>query len=112
VEQETLSQGSIPLSDRARQAIEFAVAEAKRLGNEEVTPEHLLLGLIREQRACPTKLPSHARVRRMLATCSVVRMNHLIRVEEPKQKVWRRRPARRATGWLFRLLETIQNEIF
>ena len=112
MEQQTPFLGNIPLSDRARQAIEFAVAEAKRLGNEEVTPEHLLLGLIREQRACPTKLPSHARVRKMLTTCSVVRMNHLIRVEEPKQRHWRRKSARRANGWLFRLLETIQNDIF
>ena len=112
MEQETPIPGNVPLSERARQAIEFSFAEAKRLGSEEVTPEHLLLGLIREQRALPAKLPSHARARRMLSTCSVVRMHHLIRTEEPKQRNWRRKPARRADGWLFRLFETIQNDIF
>ena len=112
MEHETPVPREIPLSDRARQAIEFSIAEAKRRGDQEVTPEHLLLGLIREQRALPAKLPSHARARKMLTTCSLVRMNHLIRVEEPKQSAWRRKPARRKDGWLFRLLETIQNDIF
>ena len=115
VEQETPVSRDIPLSDRARQAIEFAIAEAKRRGNEEVTPEHLLLGLIREQRALPAKLPSDARVRKMLTTCSVVRMSHLILVEEPKRKEWRRRPSTRNKGLMVRLMELMhdfKNEIF
>ena len=115
VEQETPVSRDIPLSDRARQAIEFVIAEAKRRGNEEVTPEHLLLGLIREQRALPAKLPSDARVRKMLTTCSVVRMSHLIRVEEPKRKEWRRRSSARNKGLMIRLMELmhdVKNEIF
>jgi len=112
VEQETPISREIPLSDRARQAIEFAIAEAKRRGNEEVTPEHLLVGLIREQRASPAKLPSDARARKMLTSCSVGRKNQFFQVEESKQPPWRRKPARRVKGWLYRLLDTIQNDIF
>jgi ATP-dependent Clp protease ATP-binding subunit ClpA len=54
------------LSDRSRQALEFAVDQAHRMEHKIVTPEHLLLGLIREQRSWPGKLPSYARARKML----------------------------------------------
>ncbi|MCX8084673.1 MAG: ATP-dependent Clp protease ATP-binding subunit [Calditerrivibrio sp.] len=42
--------GSMPFSSNARRAMEFALEEAKSLGEKFVQPEHILLGLLKEKR--------------------------------------------------------------
>src|SRR5437762_1908758 len=41
--------GNLPLTPRVKKSLEYAVEEARRLRSEAVGPEHLLLGLLREQ---------------------------------------------------------------
>jgi ATP-dependent Clp protease ATP-binding subunit ClpA len=56
--------GAIPLTPRARMVIGLAGVEATRAGSEEVRPEHLLLGVIRESekwRATGQAGPHHLR---------------------------------------------------
>jgi ATP-dependent Clp protease ATP-binding subunit ClpA len=40
--------GTFPLSPGAREAMEYALEESKRMGHTDVTPEHLLLGLLKD----------------------------------------------------------------
>lgn len=42
--------GSMPFSANAKRAMEYALEEAKMLGDKFVQPEHILLGLLREKR--------------------------------------------------------------
>src|SRR6266436_8465843 len=44
----TLTIGEIPFTPRAKRVLELSVDEARQLGHNQVGPEHLLLGLIRE----------------------------------------------------------------
>src|SRR5439155_26973196 len=46
---EQVARGRLPQTPRARQAVEFAVAEARALGHESVGTEHLLIGLLRAE---------------------------------------------------------------
>jgi ATP-dependent Clp protease ATP-binding subunit ClpA len=45
---ETMHTGEIGLTPRAKTVIELAVDEARRMGNQHIGTEHLLLGLLRE----------------------------------------------------------------
>jgi ATP-dependent Clp protease ATP-binding subunit ClpC len=47
---ETLVLGEIPLNQEARSALNYAVDEARRMNHSYVGTEHLLLGLLREER--------------------------------------------------------------
>jgi bifunctional DNase/RNase len=46
-EEHAIEGGGIGLTPAVREAIQISIAEAKRLGSEEVLPEHVLLGLVR-----------------------------------------------------------------
>jgi ATP-dependent Clp protease ATP-binding subunit ClpC len=48
--QNLLIKGSLPFGPLARRVLEFAMEECRFLGNKYVQPEHLLLGLLREER--------------------------------------------------------------
>lgn len=45
----TLTYGEIPFTPRVKKVIEYAIEEAKLLGHNFVSSEHLLLGLVREE---------------------------------------------------------------
>lgn len=49
VEKSSIAPDFIGLTSRAKKAVDFAIDEAKRLKHPEVTNQHLLLGLIREE---------------------------------------------------------------
>jgi bifunctional DNase/RNase len=46
-EKQAVEGGGVGLTSAVKEVIKIAIAEAKRLGNAEVLPEHLLLGLVR-----------------------------------------------------------------
>ncbi len=48
--QNLLIKGSLPFGPLARRALEFSMEECRFLGGKYVNPEHLLLGLLREER--------------------------------------------------------------
>ena len=48
--QNPLIKGSLPFGPLARRALEFSMEECRFLGGKYVNPEHLLLGLLREER--------------------------------------------------------------
>jgi ATP-dependent Clp protease ATP-binding subunit ClpC len=45
---EEVSSGQIPFTPRAKKVLEYALREALSLGHNHIGPEHILLGLIRE----------------------------------------------------------------
>jgi ornithine carbamoyltransferase len=48
--------GELPLSPRAKRAVDLAYEEARMMNAPEVGPEHLLLGLIREEQGLPARV--------------------------------------------------------
>jgi ATP-dependent Clp protease ATP-binding subunit ClpC len=46
----------LPVGPGARRVLAYAAEEAERLGSKEVSPEHLLLGLLREEDSTAAKL--------------------------------------------------------
>jgi ATP-dependent Clp protease ATP-binding subunit ClpC len=64
--------GEIPLSPRAKKAMELAVEEARRLKHHDVRAEHLLLGLVREGEGVAAKLLESFGVSRDLVQAQVV----------------------------------------
>ncbi|MGA9671773.1 MAG: Clp protease N-terminal domain-containing protein [Terracidiphilus sp.] len=46
----------LPLSDECKRILAYAAEEAERLGNKEIGPEHLLLGLLREEKGLAARL--------------------------------------------------------
>jgi ATP-dependent Clp protease ATP-binding subunit ClpA len=46
---EIVTMGKLPITPRAKKAIEYAIEEARNLDHNYVSTEHLLLGLLREQ---------------------------------------------------------------
>jgi ATP-dependent Clp protease ATP-binding subunit ClpC len=48
-ETRTAVAGRLPFSPRAKKALEQALREARRLGHKELTGEHILLGLLRDE---------------------------------------------------------------
>lgn len=67
-----LPAGRLPFTARAKKCLELALREARRLGRDSLTPEHILLGLIREGRGIAaqvivTKAPLDTVRQRLLA---------------------------------------------
>src|SRR5262249_22429925 len=56
---EPLQEREIILTPKARQAVEFAQEEARRSGHVKVKPEHLLLGLLRQQSGVAAQVLLH-----------------------------------------------------
>ncbi|OGW16363.1 MAG: ATP-dependent Clp protease ATP-binding subunit ClpC [Nitrospirae bacterium GWA2_42_11] len=52
----TMTYGEIPFTPRVKRVIEYAIEEAKLLGHNFVSSEHLLLGLIREEEGIGGKI--------------------------------------------------------
>lgn len=52
----TMTYGEIPFTPRVKKVIEFSIEEAKLLGHNFVSSEHLLLGLIREEEGIGGKI--------------------------------------------------------
>lgn len=52
----TMTYGEIPFTPRVKRVIEFSIEEAKLLGHNFVSSEHLLLGLIREEEGIGGKI--------------------------------------------------------
>lgn len=48
----------IPFSPRAKKALEQALPEALRLGDNRITPEHVLLGILRDSNGTATRILS------------------------------------------------------
>ena len=46
----TIALGELPYTSRAKKVLEFAMAEARELNHSYVGTEHLLLGLLREEK--------------------------------------------------------------
>ena len=45
-EEHAIEGGGVGLTPAVKEAIQISISEAKRLGSEEVLPEHILLGLV------------------------------------------------------------------
>ena len=52
----------LPYTSRARKALELSIAEANDLGHDHVGGEHLLLGLLREDKGIAAQVLNHAGV--------------------------------------------------
>ncbi len=52
-----VSAGKLPMTDRAKKVIEFAIEEARELGHSHIGTEHLFLGLIRSTGDDDTSVP-------------------------------------------------------
>jgi ATP-dependent Clp protease ATP-binding subunit ClpC len=50
----------LPLTPESKRVIAYAAEEAERLSHKHIGPEHILLGLLREQACVPAKLLVHA----------------------------------------------------
>jgi ATP-dependent Clp protease ATP-binding subunit ClpC len=46
----TVTMGQLPFTPSAKRALELTLAEANALGHDEIREEHLLLGLLREEK--------------------------------------------------------------
>lgn len=53
---ETPKRGHLPFSPGAKKALEQSLSEALALGDHSITPEHILLGVVRNQDGAATKL--------------------------------------------------------
>src|SRR6185369_6462868 len=53
---EIVSLGQLPFSPRAKQVLEYTIAEARALDHNYVGTEHLLLGLLREKEAISAQI--------------------------------------------------------
>src|SRR5271170_1186157 len=54
--EKTSTSVDLPLSNEAKRVLEHASEEAGRLGNSQITPEHLFLGLLRDPQSRPGRL--------------------------------------------------------
>jgi ATP-dependent Clp protease ATP-binding subunit ClpA len=54
--------GHIPFSPRSKKVLELSLREAIRLKHKEIAPEHVLLGLLRENGGLAAKILAHAGV--------------------------------------------------
>ncbi|MEX1258431.1 MAG: ATP-dependent Clp protease ATP-binding subunit [Gemmatimonadota bacterium] len=52
----TIALGELPYTSRAKKVLEFAMAEARELNHSYVGTEHLLLGLLREEKGVPAQV--------------------------------------------------------
>ena len=66
--------GDISLTPRAKKAIELTVAEARRLRQDHIATEHLLLGLVAEGEGIATGVLTSLRVEREPARAAVRRL--------------------------------------
>lgn len=79
---ETVQMGSKPLrpnyelpyTSRTKRVLELSVDEAALLGQDSVGPEHLLMGLIREQKGIAAQILTHAGVTEDAARAEVNRL--------------------------------------
>src|SRR6056297_1639303 len=52
----TIALGELPYTSRAKKVLEYAMAEARELNHSYVGTEHLLLGLLREEKGLASKV--------------------------------------------------------
>ena len=52
----------IPFSDQTKRVLESAAQEAEQLGHQHICPEHLLLGLLRDDQSIPSLILSVGRL--------------------------------------------------
>ena len=57
----TIALGELPYTSRAKKVLEFAMAEARELNHSYVGTEHLLLGLLREEKGIRRRSAEQAR---------------------------------------------------
>ena len=59
----TIALGELPYTSRAKKVLEFALAEARELNHSYVGTEHLLLGLLREEKGIAAQVLNSMNVR-------------------------------------------------
>jgi len=68
-----IGKGELPYTSRAKKVLEFAMAEARELNHSYVGTEHLLLGLMREERGIAAQVLTGAGLTLEAARASVLR---------------------------------------
>jgi DNA-binding transcriptional regulator YhcF (GntR family) len=68
------SASELPHTSRAKKVLELAMTEARELGHDHVGTEHLLLGLVREERGIAAQLLAQAGLTLDVARAEVLRM--------------------------------------
>src|ERR671929_1308396 len=78
----TIALGELPYTSRAKKVLEFAMAEARELNHSYVGTEHLLLGLLREEKGIAAQVLTDAGVNLDAARAETLR---LLGTEMPQQ---------------------------
>jgi hypothetical protein len=77
----------LPYTSRAKKVLELAMSEARELNHAYVGTEHLLLGLIREEKGIAAQALAHAGVTLESARSDVLRLLGMGPFDEPRQTV-------------------------
>jgi DNA-binding transcriptional regulator YhcF (GntR family) len=88
-----IGKGELPYTSRAKKVLEFAMAEARELNHSYVGTEHLLLGLVREERGIAAQVLTGAGLTLEAARASVLRQFVSLQAGSPPVA-----PARGETG--------------
>src|SRR6266567_1972483 len=70
----TIALGELPYTSRAKKVLEFAMAEARELNHSYVGTEHLLLGLLREEKGIGAQVLTAAGVTLQQARAETMRL--------------------------------------